>query len=51
MAELGAFPKNAVKSEFNADTGGSSFFEFNCAFGKGYKYGQMVAAQRQHIAI
>lgn len=49
-AELGAFPKNAVKSEFNADTGGSSFFEFNCAFGKGYKYGQMVVLHKDNIA-
>lgn len=49
-AALGGFPKDAVKSEFNADMGGSSFFEFNCDFGKGYKYGQMVVLHKDDIA-
>lgn len=47
---IGAFPTQAVKKEFNADAGGSSFFEFNCAFGKGYKYGQMVYLHKDNIA-
>lgn len=49
-ADIGGFPKDAVKSEFNADIGGSSFFEFNCDFGKGYKYGQMVVLHKDDIA-
>lgn len=49
-ANMGGFPKNAVKSEFNADIGGSSFFEFDCKFGKGYKYGQMVVLHKDDVA-
>lgn len=48
--EIGAFPAQAVKKEFNADTGGSSFFEFNCEFGTGYKYGQMVYLHKDNVA-
>jgi len=44
------FPPQAVKKEFNADVGGSSFFEFNCGFGKGYKYGQMVYLHKDNVA-
>lgn len=44
------FPKAAVKKEFNADIGGSSFFEFNCEFGKGYKYGQMIILHKDDVA-
>lgn len=40
--EIGSFPTQAVKKEFNADWGGSSFFAFNCEFGKGWKFGQAV---------
>lgn len=47
---IGAFPPNAVKKEFNADNGGSSFFQFNCGFGTGYKYGQMVYLQKDNVA-
>jgi len=49
-ASIGPFPKDAVKAEFNADAGGSAFFEFNCDFGKGYKYGQMVVLQKDGVA-
>jgi hypothetical protein len=47
---IGPFPPKAVKKEFNADDGGSSFFEFNCGFGKGYKYGQMVYLHKDNVA-
>lgn len=45
-----SFPPTAVKKEFNADKGGSSFFEFNCEFGKGYKYGQMIVLHKDDVA-
>jgi hypothetical protein len=48
--DVGTFPPQAVKSEFNADAGGSAFFEFNCEFGKGYKYGQMVYLHKDDVA-
>lgn len=48
--DIGAFPAQAVKREFNADNGGSSFFEFNCEFGKGYKYGQMIYLHKDNVA-
>lgn len=48
--DIGAFPAQAVKREFNADDGGSSFFEFNCEFGKGYKYGQMIYLHKDNVA-
>lgn len=47
---IGPFPPQAVKTEFNADAGGSSFFEFNCGFGTGYKYGQMVYLHKDNVA-
>ena len=48
--EIGPFPKTAVKKEFNADEGGSCFFEFNCEFGKGYKYGHFVFLHKDDVA-
>lgn len=48
--DIGPFPSQAVKKEFNADAGGSSFFEFNCGFGEGYKYGQMVYLHKDNVA-
>lgn len=48
--DIDLFPLQAVKEEFNADTGGSSFFEFNCGFGKGYKYGQMIYLHKDNVA-
>jgi hypothetical protein len=44
------FGTRAVGNEFNADAGGSSFFEFNCEFGKGYKYGQAMYLHKDSIA-
>jgi hypothetical protein len=48
--DIGPFPPQAVKKEFNADNGGSSFFQFNCGFGTGYKYGQMVYLHKDNVA-
>lgn len=50
MYDIESFPSQAVKREFNADAGGSCFFEFNCEFGKGYKYGQFVYLHKDDIA-
>lgn len=50
MYNIGAFPPQAVKREFNADAGGSCFLEFNCEFGKGYKYGQFMYLHKDDIA-
>lgn len=47
---IGPFPSKAVKTEFNADAGGSSFFKFQCNFGTGYKYGQMVYLHKDNVA-
>ena len=49
MYDIGSFPPQAVKKEFNADNGGSCFFEFNCQFGKGYKYGQFMYLHKDDI--
>lgn len=48
--DIGPFPPQAVKKEFNSDNGGSSFFQFNCGFGTGYKYGQMVYLHKDNVA-
>jgi len=48
--QIGAFPKDAVNEEFNADVGGSCFFQFDCEFGKGYKYGHFVYLHKNNIA-
>jgi len=50
MYDIDSFPQQAVKKEFNADNGGSCFFEFNCQFGKGYKYGQFIYLHKNDIA-
>lgn len=50
MYNIGPFPTQAVKKEFNADAGGSCFFEFNCEFGKGYKYGQFMYLHKDDTA-
>lgn len=50
MVDIGDFPTKAVKKEFNADYGGNAFFEFNCEFGKGYKYGQFVCLHKENVA-
>lgn len=50
MYNIGPFPPNAVKKEFAADAGGSCFLEFNCEFGKGFKYGQFVYLHKDDVA-
>ncbi|MDG1913132.1 MAG: hypothetical protein P8I55_00910 [Crocinitomix sp.] len=50
MYNIGPFPDQAVKKEFNADKGGSCFFEFNCEFGKGYTYGQFIYLHKDNVA-
>lgn len=50
MYDIGPFPPQAVKREFNADAGGSCFLEFNCEFGKGYKYGQFMYLHKDDTA-
>ena len=50
MYEIGPFPSEAVKKEFNADAGGSCFFDFNCEFGIGYKYGHFMYLHKDDIA-
>jgi len=50
MYDIGAFPPQAVNAEFNADAGGSCFFEFNSEFGQGYKYGQFVYLHKDNVA-
>jgi hypothetical protein len=48
--DVDPFPTAAVKKEFNADYGGSAFFQFKCEFGKGYKYGQMIVLHKDDVA-
>lgn len=50
VPEVGDFDERALKSEFNADAGGTAFFEFKCDFGRGYKYGQAVYLHKDDIA-
>jgi hypothetical protein len=50
MYNIGPFPPQAVKREFNADAGGSCFLEFNCQFGEGYTYGQFVYLHKDDVA-
>lgn len=47
---IGKFPTQAVKNEFNADAGGSCFFPFNCEFGEGYTYGQFIYLHKDDVA-
>ena len=50
MYDIGAFDSQAVKREFNADAGGSSFFKFNSVFGTGYEFGQFVYLHKDNVA-
>lgn len=45
-----AFDKDAVKTEFNADWGATSFVELNSGFGKGYKYCMIVTIHKDDVA-
>jgi hypothetical protein len=48
--QISGFDEEAVKKEFNADAGGTSFFELHCDFGKGYKFGQMIVLHKDSVA-
>lgn len=48
--QIGAFPAQAVKEEFNADWGGSGFCDPGGEFGKGYKYCLGVALHKDSLA-
>lgn len=50
MYNVGPFPPQAVKREFNADAGGSCFLLFNCGFGEGYKFGQFMYLHKDDVA-
>ena len=50
MPSITDFPKEAVKQEFGADYGGTSFFEANSEFGKDYKFCLMVALHKKDVA-
>jgi hypothetical protein len=45
-----AFDKDAVKKEFNADWGATTFVELNSDFGKDFKYCMIVAIHKDDIA-
>jgi hypothetical protein len=48
--EVQAFDKNAVKSEFNADCGATTFVELKSEFGKGFKYCMIVMIHKDDVA-
>ena len=50
VPEIVPYPSEAVQNDFNTDTGGFAFFEFNCNFGTGYKYGQMIYVHKDDVA-
>lgn len=50
MYEIQAFPTEAVQEEYHADAGGSSLFEFDCDFGKGYRFGQSLYLHKDDVA-
>jgi len=45
-----AFDKSAVKKEFNADWGATTFIELKSDFGKGYKYCMIVTIHKDDVA-
>ncbi len=48
--EIQAFDKNAVKKEFNADWGATTFVVLKSDFGKGYKYCMIVTIHKDDVA-
>lgn len=48
--EVQAFDKDAVKKEFNADWGATTFVELDSDFGKGFKYCMIVAIHKNDVA-
>lgn len=45
-----AFDKDAVKNEFNADWGATTFVELKSDFGKGFKYCMIVTIHKDDVA-
>lgn len=50
MPQLSQFPKPAVKSEFNAEWGATTFCEVAKEFGQNYKYCMVVAIHKDDLA-
>ena len=50
MPSISDFPKEAVKKEFGADYGGTSFFKANSEFGQDYRYCLMMVIHKKDIA-
>lgn len=50
LPEMVVFDKAAVKEEFNADWGGTTYVEVGKEFGKGYKYCMIVAIHKDNVA-
>tara|TARA_R110002049_G_scaffold2511_4_gene18392 strand:+ start:1332 stop:1616 length:285 start_codon:yes stop_codon:yes gene_type:complete len=50
VPEISNFPEEAVKREFGADYGGTSFFTMDSEFGKDYKYCMMIVIHKENIA-
>ena len=48
--EVRAFDNDAVRKEFNADFGITSFVDLNSDFGKGYKYCMLVMIHKDDVA-
>lgn len=48
--DVQAFDKDAVKMEFNADWGATTFVKLNSEFGKGYKYCMIVTIHKNDFA-
>lgn len=49
-SEIQFFDKDAVKKEFNAEWGATTFVNLNSDFGKGFKYCMIVAIHKDDIA-
>lgn len=50
LPEMVVFDKTAVKEEFNADWGGTTYVEIGKEFGKGYKFCMIVAIHKDNVA-
>lgn len=50
MPQFSQFPPQAVKAEFNAEWGATSFFEVGKEFGQTYKYCMVVAIHKDNLA-
>lgn len=50
MPQLRQFPKQAIKSEFNAEWGATTFCEVAKEFGQNYKYCMVVAIHKDDLA-